>query len=110
MYRVGVDDSELYDVVNDSWQMTNLGADPSRAPIREELRRTLLDWLLRTTRYHNTWPHLPKGADDKSNPAEIEAHISKGGAWTGAQRSGVAFGYSTVTDYTGRRYSAPLRG
>jgi hypothetical protein len=84
MYREGVEDSELYDVVNDPWQMTNRAADPACAPLREELRRTLLDWLLRTTRYGNTWPHLPQGADGKTHPAEIEAHIARGGAWTGA--------------------------
>lgn len=84
MYREGIDDSELYDVVNDPWEMTNLGTAPEYAAVREALRRTLLDWLLRTTRYGNTWPHLPHGADGKSNPAEIEAHLARGGAWTGA--------------------------
>jgi arylsulfatase A-like enzyme len=84
MYRPGMDDSELYDVVNDPWEMTNRAADPSLADTREALRRTLLDWLLRSSRYGNTWPHLPQDADGKSSPAAIEAEITRGGAWTGA--------------------------
>ncbi|MHB9130290.1 MAG: sulfatase family protein [Armatimonadota bacterium] len=84
MYREGVDDSELYHVTDDPWEMTNLNADPRYAEVREELRRQLFDWLLRSTRYGNTWPHLPQGTDGKTHPAEIENELARGGAWTGA--------------------------
>ena len=40
-------DEELYDLQADPWELTNLAADPGAAATVGDLRRHLLDWLLR---------------------------------------------------------------
>ena len=39
---------ELYDLVNDPWELTNVAADPAHAPVLAELRLHLADWSIRT--------------------------------------------------------------
>jgi len=60
------DAGELYHLSEDPWEMHNCYADPHYTAIRESLRRRLFDWLLLTTRYGNTWPPQPPGADGKA--------------------------------------------
>ena len=60
------DAGELYHLSEDPWEMHNCYHDARYQAIRESLRRRLFDWLLLTTRYGNTWPHLPTGADGKA--------------------------------------------
>jgi arylsulfatase A-like enzyme len=40
-------DEELYDLQTDPWELTNLAAQPGRGEVIGELRRLLVDWLLR---------------------------------------------------------------
>jgi choline-sulfatase/uncharacterized sulfatase len=51
IYKEDEDIGELYHVSEDPWEMTNLYDDPRHREIREELRRTLFDWTVLTTRY-----------------------------------------------------------
>lgn len=39
---------ELYDLVNDPWELTNVAADPAHAPVIAEMRGHLADWSIRT--------------------------------------------------------------
>jgi arylsulfatase A-like enzyme len=39
---------ELYDLVNDPWELTNVAADPAHAAILAEMRLRLADWSIRT--------------------------------------------------------------
>jgi len=81
MYREGMDDGELYNVKDDPWQINNLYHDQRCRDIREQLRRRLFDWILQSTRYCNTWPHLPQGADGKIDPDELRRQLAVGGPW-----------------------------
>jgi arylsulfatase A-like enzyme len=39
---------ELYDLVNDPWELTNVAAQPEHAPVIAELRGRLADWMIET--------------------------------------------------------------
>lgn len=39
---------ELYDLVNDPWELTNVAADPAHRDIISDMRRRLADWMIRT--------------------------------------------------------------
>lgn len=41
---------ELYDLVEDPWEMRNRWADPALRPVVAELERELMEWLVTTTR------------------------------------------------------------
>lgn len=81
MYEEGEDPGEMYHVTEDPWEMHNLYHDPHYLAVREEMRRTLFDWTLKTTRYSNTWPHLPQGADGRSSPKEWVTLRDREGPW-----------------------------
>ena len=65
------DAGELYDVINDPWEMTNLYSDSRYREIREELRRTLFEWTQYTSRYGNMWPNTRPGPDNRTIPSEL---------------------------------------
>ena len=74
----GVEDAgELYHVAEDPWEMHNRYADPGCREIRERLRRSLFDWTQLTTRYGNTWPHQPPGADGKATLAGLRTLLDE---------------------------------
>ena len=52
--------------------------NPICSPIREELRRTLFEWTQMTTRYANTLPAIPLGADGRATPAGLRALLEQG--------------------------------
>ncbi len=39
---------ELYDLINDPWELTNVAGDPARAGVIAEMQRRLADWSIRT--------------------------------------------------------------
>lgn len=50
VYHPYEDSGELYDMVNDRWQLRNLYNNESYERIKIELQKKLLDWLITTTR------------------------------------------------------------
>ena len=52
---------------------TSYGTCKRCGEIRERLRRSLFDWTQLTTRYGNTWPHQPPGADGKATLAGLRS-------------------------------------
>lgn len=76
MYN-GEDVGELYHISEDPWEMNNLYHDSACAEIREDLRRTLFDWILTTTRYACVNPEQPFAADGKVLPSAIKKLIEE---------------------------------
>ena len=73
------DAGELYNVLDDPWEMSNLYNDPRFRDTREDLRRTLFEWTQITSRYGNVWPNVPAGQDGRTTPdglAEMAARES----------------------------------
>ena len=42
------DVDELYDLVNDPWELLNVAADPAHADVVSDMRRRLADWMIET--------------------------------------------------------------
>ncbi len=45
-------DEELYDLLNDPWELTNVVRAPENVAVLAEMRRLLADWMLRTENAH----------------------------------------------------------
>jgi choline-sulfatase/uncharacterized sulfatase len=51
---------ELYDLVEDPWEMHNLYFMPQYAGIIQQLQQALMDWLVSTTRPATIWPAVER--------------------------------------------------
>jgi len=63
---------ELYDMVNDPWEMKNLFRDPAQQERIAQLRRELMDWLITTAHVVDMNP--PAAAFDPRNTAKVRAN------------------------------------
>lgn len=79
------DVGELYDMVDDPWELTNLYDSAGHREVVESLRRRLLDWLVTTQRIHNTlpaahgdWKDAHYFDDGQVSPAAVQALADKG--------------------------------
>ena len=56
MNRILVDtahpDDELYDLVSDPWELTNVAHEPERVGVISDMRALLVDWMLETEDYN----------------------------------------------------------
>jgi hypothetical protein len=44
-------DDELYDLVSDPWELTNVAHEPERVGVISDMRALLVDWMLETEDY-----------------------------------------------------------
>lgn len=86
-------EGELYDLLEDPWEMHNLIREPGYQEVVEDIRSRLLDWLLSTQRVVSVHPSLdrsgeraakgrrrhPVDADGKRAPAYIQEIAEKCG-------------------------------
>ena len=74
------DTGELYNVIEDPWEMKNLYGKIEYREIQENLRRTLFEWTQYTTRYGCIWPdtEIEMGKDGKTTPASLKKLMKSG--------------------------------
>ncbi len=83
------DIGELYDLAVDPLETHNLYHDPAHQDVVHRCRRTLLEWLIRTTRIVSLWPapqtspiRYPTAGDGReSNAAGAKLRQSRGEIW-----------------------------
>jgi choline-sulfatase/uncharacterized sulfatase len=94
------DVGELYDMVNDPWQLKNLYRDPAQRERIADLRRELMDWLITTTHIVTMNPpaatYDPNRKDKKRRQVPQTEGLGEDGRqpWRAIQRAAEAKGWS----------------
>jgi choline-sulfatase/uncharacterized sulfatase len=80
-FHDGKEFGELYDRINDPWELHNLYFDPEYKEIVQDLRFKLYQWLVRTTRIYTANPKIPA--------TKIDNDVSAGYSWDLADYYGI---------------------
>jgi arylsulfatase A-like enzyme len=80
-FHDGKEFGELYDRINDPWELHNLYFDPEYKEIVQDLRFKLYQWLIRTTRIYTANPKIPV--------AKADSDVSAGYSWDLADYYGI---------------------
>ncbi len=80
-FHDGKDHGELFDIVNDPWELNNLYFEEGYQNVVHELRYKLYCWLVRTSRAHTANPKIPMFSK--------ELDVSSGTTWDLAENVGV---------------------